>query len=372
MKKIGIVTVYGNTNYGNKFQNYAVQKIFEKLGYEAFTINTEKDQYGKNLKKFLKYLLGILGIKRYKNDKSYLLNRKREIIFKEFSTRYLKIKNYTSKCDLEISSGYDFYSTGSDQVWNDWGLGTANLDFYFLQFTTRNKRLAVSPSFGISKIKPELKESYSKGLSGFNIISCREEQGKKLISELVNTECVVLVDPTMILDRLDWLEITNESSLKPNGKYIFTYFLGEITNDYWDYINRIADNYNLQIVNLMDINNRETYFVGPSQFLSLLNNAELICTDSFHGTVFSILFEKPFVCFDRTGMGKEMDSRIKTILSNFNFENRQYGLLSEADLFTIDFSEAIALLIQERCKFYEYIHKAIDLNDTNGGKMIEE
>lgn len=365
MKDVGIVTLYGNYNYGNKLQNYAMQSIFESFGLSVVTINTEKDEYVGDIKKVLKYILSLAGIKRFENDKAYLLNVKREKIFKNFSSKYLSVKNFGSKNDPEIKNEALFFVTGSDQVWNDWNLPSDNLDFYFLQFVDRNKRIAVSPSFGMDVIKEEYFETYNRGLNGFNNLSCREIHGKEIIQQFTDTPCEVLIDPTMVIDRAHWEKVAEASALKPQKEYLLVYMLGALDDDYKKYISFLKQKYNLDVVNIMDRCVKESYFVNPFQFLYLIKEAKIILTDSFHATVFSIIFEKPFLCFKRKSQGFQMESRIDGLLKQFDLENRKVGLCDIDSVLDIDFSNAKKVLLNEKSKFYDYTKKSLKLNDID-------
>lgn len=362
MKDIGIVTLYGNYNYGNKLQNYAVQTIFEGLGLSVVTINTEKDEYIADTKKMIKYFLSLFGIKRFENDKDFLLNVRREIIFKKFSSKYLKVKKFNSKNDCSIKDECSSFVTGSDQVWNDWNLPSENLNFYFLQFVEKNRRIAISPSFGVSFIKKNYEEIYRQGLNGFNLLSCREIQGKEIIQQYTDTECEVLLDPTMIVDKEHWEKILYPCALKPKNKYLLVYMLGTLDEDYKNYIIDIKERYKLDDVYLMDKRVKESFLIDPCQFLYLIQEAAIVLTDSFHATVFSIIFERPFLCFQRKGLEFAMESRIDGLLKQFNLENRKYGLCDINNLLTVNFLDSKQVLIKEKFKFYNYIRNALRLN----------
>ena len=227
----------------------------------------------------------------YEND---MKNRKEN--FMEFSKTYINETDYiVSKKHIpeNLSDRYDYFITGSDQVWNPDNLhGTS---FFFLTFAEQYKRIAYAPSFGVSEIKPEFIEDYKEWISGMYKLSVREDDGAKIIKKLTGRESPVLVDPTLLLTKEKWLSIAKEASNKPKDKYLLTYFLGGIPTQYKKEIKKTAKENNLEIINLGDIKEKDTYQTGPSEFIDYINNCSVMFTDSFHGTVFSILFEKPFV-----------------------------------------------------------------------------
>lgn len=154
-------------------------------------------------------------------------------------------------------------------------------------------------------------------------LSVREEAGAKIIKDLTGRDAEVLVDPTMMLTREKWLSIAKEAPNKPKGKYLLTYFLGGVPSKYKRQIKNIAERNNLEIINLADIRDKETYITGPSEFIDYINSCSILCTDFFHGTVFSILMEKPFIVFERMGTSSSMFSRINTLLDKFDLNSRK-------------------------------------------------
>jgi len=144
-----------------------------------------------------------------------------------------------------------------------------------------------------------------------------------------------------------------------------TYFLGGIPPKYKKQIKKIAKVNNLEVINLADIRDKETYRTGPSEFIDYINSCSVFCTDSFHGAVFSILFEKPFIVYERMGSTLSMFSRIETLLKKFKLESRKAeNIKSNEDVFNIDFSHVPAILEAERKKSYDFLKEA--LNVKNG------
>ena len=172
-----------------------------------------------------------------------------------------------------------------------------------------------------------------------------------------------MADPTLLLTKEKWLSIAKEASNKPKDKYLLTYFLGGIPTQYKKEIKKTAKENNLEIINLGDIKEKDTYQTGPSEFIDYINNCSVMFTDSFHGTVFSILFEKPFVVFQRKG-GTSMYSRIDTLLNKFKLNSRKVENISwDDDLFSVDFSHVPQILEAERKKSLDYLKDALEIKD---------
>src|SRR5690606_28828615 len=188
-------------------------------------------------------------------------------IFKKFTSDYIKETDYYISDDNipeGLSAKYSYFITGSDQVWNPNYIGDSSI--YFLAFAEKHKRIAFAPSFGVSEIEPEYVEKFKKWLSGMYRLSVREDDGSKIIKDLTGKDAPVLVDPTLLLTKEKWLSIAKEAANKPKGKYLLTYFLGEVSNDYKKQIENIVKKNGLEVINLGDIREKETYETGPSEF----------------------------------------------------------------------------------------------------------
>ena len=211
---------------------------------------------------------------------------------------------------------------GSDQVWNPKFDRLSDVDL--LSFATPEQRISFSASFGISELPENSKEKAKRELEKFKAISVREDRGKEIVEELTERKDVqVLVDPTMLLTSEEWDKVAKKPEQLKTDKYILNYFLGEISEKRKKEIERIAKENNCEIINILD-KNSPFYQTGPSEFLYLEKNAFLICTDSFHSSVFAILYNRPFVVFDREDSNVKMNSRLDTLLKKFKLENRWY------------------------------------------------
>jgi len=195
-------------------------------------------------------------------------------------------------------------------------------------------------------------------------LSVREEAGAKIIKELTGRDAVVLVDPNLMLTKEQWLLISKTAIHKPNKPYLLTYFLGGICPENKEKIYSIARDKNLEVVNLEDLEDEVRYVADPAEFLDYINSSAIVFTDSFHGTVFSILFEKPFVVFDRIDNIQSMSSRIDTLLSKFKLDSRKWeNVKNTDDIFNIDFSHVPEILEFERKKAIDYLKNALEVKD---------
>lgn len=366
MKRVAIVTLNGYHNYGNRLQNYATQEVLKSLGCLAETIIINNQSEKKQLASLANKLNNVSLYKIYFKILTYMnknIITKRTKAFKSFTKQYILEKNYGySQNDLHngIFDSFDYFIAGSDQVWNP--IYINKLPWYFLTFVPQHKRIAYAPSFGIPEIPFEYKKDYKIWLLEMANLSVREETGVKIIKDLTGRDAILLVDPTLMLTKEKWLSIAKESISKPKNKYLLTYFLGDVLRKDRKTINIIAKRNNLQIVNLADIRDRQAYVTGPSEFIDYINSASAFFTDSFHGVIFSILMETPFVVYERISKSVSMYSRIETLLDKFNLRSREAcNIKSSEQVFETDFSHIKPILELERKKSIDYLKEAFNI-----------
>lgn len=370
MKKIATITFHSSYNYGSCLQAYALQEYIKKLHkgeceYKIINLRTDiqKEMYRsvferKGIKNGLKKLL--------------FLNKKNELELKQenferFIQDNLQItQEFNSYEQLkEYNWRFDYYIAGSDQLWN-----TAARDFdwaNYLEFIDNDNKISYAASFGPRNI--ELSEIQSKRISDnlkkFKCISVREEGSQNKVKELIGREAEINVDPTILLNKEEWEELISDKKIY-EGKYIFLYNLKG--KEYTKLAEKISKELKLPIVvshyggRIELINGfKKRYDCGPREFLNLIKNAELVLSSSFHGTVFSILLNKPFFALN----GLE-DLRIATLLKNTKLEGRS---INEDDYkqkckkaFDINFDNVEKILEHERKKTSDYLTKALEIN----------
>ena len=372
MKKIGLITICDYTNYGNRLQNYASQEVLKSLGCIVETIvntNTPPKTSFKNRLNKLKNLSGkeLFGRVKRKlrlssnNDvQQYHLQRVKA--FRKFTDDNIKETRFTisqNNIPTDLADEYDYFVVGSDQVWNPTFRHGSSIDF--LTFAPMHKRIAYASSFGIAALPDQYIENYRRWLSQMKNLSVREEAGAQIIKELTSRDALVLIDPTLMLSKEKWLSVAKPSDHKPKNAYLLTYFLGEVSKENQNKIKQIALDNKLEMVNLGDIKDKVRYTADPGEFIDYVNSATAFLTDSFHGTVFSILLEKPFIIFDRINKKTpSMNSRIETLLSTFKLESRRYdNIKNNSDIFNVNYSHIAPILEFERHKALGYLQNAL-------------
>ena len=331
-KNVGIVTYYGN-NYGGCLQAYAIQQTIEILGFNTKILQVHVQLKGAN-HNCLRAIWRVL-----RDPVSFLLRRKyikedtknnilRNLAFDRFRSEFLKFDNsfVLSVENQKVTEEFDIFVCGSDQIWNPNLYGVHPI--WTLKFApTNSKKVAYAPSIGISCIADEYVDEFRENLKDYDFLSCREQEGANLLSEIVGRKVDVVLDPTLLLSPKKWHQFS--CPVEINHKYIFCYLFGdypyiqEVKQKIKNYLklNVVCLPYNLRELKSDDI---KLYDITPNQFVWLIENAEFVVTDSFHASVFSIKMSTPFVSLKRTSDKdkKNMNSRLYTLLKTVGLEER--------------------------------------------------
>lgn len=386
MKKIGFVSATLN-NYGSLLQTYALQSKVEELGLTPEIIYYKEPIYLiiprlRNLellkvtlkKMILRYVLGL----KHKGLKNNLTKRAKAFNhFKQVNLVHsVTCKN--RKQLVEQAKNYPIVLLGSDQLWHPMNL---EKDFFTLTFVPDGvTKAAYAASFGVSEIPPKMETAYRDYLERFDFISCREKSGAKIVGDLTGKTVPVVCDPSLLMTAEEWIPMLSDK-VKPEGKYIFCYFLGNNPLQR-DYVKALKSKLKCQIVALPHIveyvESDEGYAdvlpynVGPAEFLYLIKNAEFVCTDSFHASVFSLQFHKQFLVFDRfeNGKGNSTTSRIETLLEVVKYPNRlikntekAFSLIDEIK--NIDYTQVDDLLREFRKESMNYLETIFDTSKSH-------
>ena len=356
--KIGIVTIIDYTNYGNRLQNYAVYYVLnKKYGCKVTTLAPHKEKafcdgnyilWGKEVfARHLSRIVPTVAEKRFGNNITRWSN------FSNWSKR-IPTKHYygDEKLSEKLNEKYDLFFAGSDQIWN-YRFAFKEFYNYFLQFADNRKKIAISGSFGVEEIPVEWEKAYIDGLSSFSYISVREDAGQAIVKELLGKDVQVLIDPVMMLSKEEWLNVSKNPRVDCSKPYILKYYLGDELEE--DKIDVWAKKNGYRVYELLNDQIPELYSAGPGEFISLISNAAMVCSDSFHCIAFSIIFSKPFIVYDRRGKDNYMSSRLDTLLKKFGFQNRWKHLLKESEYLSCDYEPVKELLQKEQQKFTDYI-----------------
>lgn len=348
-KKIGCVIAYteGHNNYGTSLQGYAMLKKIQQLGYEVEVI-----QYTKRLSAWqkMKFVVNALRAGEWKNIKHRLTSKQ---ILKKYPAYAASVAERTKAVDAykqkrlmplfheyigydalhKGSLNYDAVVVGSDQVWTPMSLPNKFFNLLFVDDSVR--KVAYASSFGVSEIPSFQRKATGAYLDRFYKIGVREQRGKEIVEELSHQKATVVADPTMLLNREEWEQEIANAYTATNEPYIFCYFLG--TNQ----VARKAANelktktgYKIITIRHMDeyvpgdelFGDEAPYAVDPNDFVRYISGASYVCTDSFHCTVFSILFHRQFMTFYRFAKGSKTgrNSRINSLFNLLELQDRLY------------------------------------------------
>jgi len=383
---IGVCIKYFHENYGGMLQAFATTKLLDKYGIEYELIRYQK-------KKDIKFVLK--SIPRVFNN--VLINDKYEsfqkkLSFKkhpEFATNdkirmnafnEFREKNFSNKLsevyygfnNLKNSSKkYSAVLTGSDQLWSPAGLPT---NFYNLMFVPDNiKKISYASSFGVKYIPWYQKKRTAKFLNRMDYISMRENSGKNIVKELTGKDVPVVLDPVFMFDKNGWEELIPYKE-EYDDEYIFAYFLGN-NSEHRKAVKEFANKKGLKIVTLRHLDqyveedenfgDYAPYDVAPDKFLNLLRGATYVCTDSFHGAVFSIIHKKQFIVFNRYSNNSKhsKNSRIDSLCENLGINNCRYN--GNIELFLnnkIEYKNVEENLNKLKLKSSKYIEEALNVS----------
>ena len=357
--KVGIVTIVDRGNYGNRLQNYALNYTLHFLGFDTVTFNDPIQVPHTVLYWMKQEIKRVLGVRN-----GHILRRHR--CFEKLNNRHLQWQDY------HLASDCDYVVLGSDQIWSpDFWFVREVLDFYFGTFAEPQKRIAYAASIGVDQIPKELEDKYIQELSALKSISVRETQGAQIIQNLTGRSVPVVLDPTMLLTEQAWTALEKKPNYRVKKQFLLTYFLGKLSAERQAFIQNIADKYDLQWIALDsewvdEPQNLAHYMTTPDEFIWLVHHCQLMLTDSFHGSVFSILFDKPFRCFEREENGmEEMGSRMDTLFGKFGIDDWCRGSVKESmdHIFYKDYASVPMVLEQERQFALDYLKDALEIHE---------
>lgn len=362
MDKVGIINFHRAVNYGAVLQAYALSESIKRLGSNPFTIDY-KNQYiektydlkfynSRNIKQIINKIL------------TYYRRKRKTQKFEFFREQYLILEKLTdlyTKENIKYLEQYNSFITGSDQVWN---YNMTQFDkAYFLDFVSDcRKKNSYAASFGFDRVPNEYMDEYKELLSDFNHISVREEQGASIIKSLLNREVEVVLDPTMLLSKDDWVKISQDYRGKRD--YILIYQMAT-SESLLDFAVNLSKETNYEIIYISDALRKRikaTYAAGvsPQDFLGLFKNAKYIVTNSFHGTAFSINFNKPFFV-EMLPPPAKVNSRLENILDIFDLRSRQIINGNNDNIFNeIDYTTVNKKLELERQRSLDYLKRVLE------------
>ena len=370
MKKVGIITFHNSYNCGSMLETYALQYYLRSkdLPVEIVHFSNEGQQnlyrvFEKNtsLKKVIKNFICIFYRKKLFNN-----NNK----YHEFQKKYFPLSKFHEDAKELTDKDYQIVIAGSDQIWN---ITIADFDdAYFLPWVKCAYKVAYAPSFGAKNIMKYAKDykKYQTYLNDFDALSIREYNGQKWIKDLTGKEVEVLIDPTLLLDAKEYDKLL-ASDINIPENYIF-FYCPTFDKEICKYVAKIAKKYHLPVI-AWSAKNYYVHFIkrfhfqlpeyeNPSAYLTLIKNATMVFTTSFHGTIFSALYHKAFWTIKNGGMYGD-DDRVISLLTSIDMMDRliPYQFDDQFDyLQAFDYEKFQRKLTPLRKKAKSYIKKNME------------
>lgn len=360
--KISLITMHAARNYGAVLQTYALQKYLENKGNVVEIINYKrKDQT------FIGYLFNINQNfrKTFFHKLSYVIvtfipKIRTSIIFGKFQERKLHLSGKTILDYKQIKDviSADYYCVGSDQVWNPYA--NNGFDKAFFLSGVKGKKISYASSIGIYEFNNDEQACFLNEINNFSSISVREISSVSLLQKMgIKSTCVL--DPTLLLGRDEWEKFADPIiSSKP---YILVYYFGNAKN-IMKSAERVAKARNLEIRRITvgyerySSDNIIERFITPERFVGLFLNASYVITNSFHGTIFSINFEKQFLGYPTT----ENNARFDSVFQMFDLQERnlrKYSGEEYINLSDVDYARVARVLAEKREESYTYLKRAL-------------
>jgi len=374
--KIGILTQPLHNNYGGILQNYALQKTLKDMGHEVWTI--DRDFYSPGYRKYASIIKKLLlkPINRNAPIRVWPTKKEEEIIRQHIKTFIKnniqtteKITSTKQLIRLHQKYAFDAYIVGSDQVWRP--RYSPCLTNYFLDFveSERNvKKIAYAASFGVDdwEFTEEQTRKCARLTKQFDAISVREDSAVELCKKYLNADAVHLLDPTLLLNKEDYLALINSANTTPSNGDLFVYILDKDEKK-THIANEVAKQKNLTPFELLpkqflietNKNEIEKCIYPPiEQWLRSFLDAKFIITDSFHGTIFSIIFEKPFITIANEKRGL---TRFISLLSLLDLNERLvYPINNVENLTSIKWNKINNILNIEKSKSYRFFNEVLN------------
>ena len=356
MKKIGVITWHKGPNYGSALQSYALQQVITSLGYESYLIefqgstNGIKTIFNQKTKKILCFFSKGFRIKYFYNQNKFVRDHNRLTSF-----------CYDEKSLKKATEFLDTIVCGSDQIW------APNLydERYMASYANKNQRtVSYAASIGLNEIPQCLVEKYKKHLTSFYAVGVREEKGRELLHDICGISSQVVLDPTLLLDASEYRKLVKE--VKQISKpYIFCYFL-KTDNQYKETVMNFAKERDLQIVGISFKKSDGEWMLNfdgqaADGFLWFIDNAEYIFTDSYHCTIFSLLFHKKFFTLQRFQKDELLcqNSRLIQLDTYFGIKSRFVSNGSVVNDYDIDYNYIDARLNDLRSYSISFLSNAL-------------
>lgn len=365
--KVGIVTFHFVNNFGGALQAYALKSACESLGTQAHLVDYRQW--------FIRFTDMVRMFPITKNPKVVIsglrtmgkrIGRRRR--FADFRREYLAPGQtyYYSRAIEKDPPGYDKYICGSDQIWNSFitcGLSRA----YFLTFEPdRSNKFAYAPSFGSSEVSVKVFKRMAEYISALGAVSVREKEGVDIVEKMTGERPPQLIDPSFLVPSKEWCDLADKSGYKPPFEHYILVYIMQKDDNVYEYARRLKEKYDIPVIEIGRYGYRAHFVdkcivdLGPLEFVSLFRNATHVCTNSYHGIIFSIIFEKKLCIIPC----KRFTSRIDSLLELVGISLPED--LGNLDLDVVyDREDARNMIKEHRMEAFDYLRRNLGLDVDN-------
>lgn len=367
MKKVAILTLRLNNNYGGLLQAYALNSYIRQLGYDAYTLDLKEEITTPSLKRRI-LTFGWRFIKRLRGDNSvyYIDIQKQKRVFntrgkaqESFIKKYIPTVSTTLpiKEDFHQQYCFDAYVVGSDQVWRN--AFVSDIKSYFLNSVPNHTiKISYAASFGIDQfdVDKNTKAECAVLLNKFNAISVREKEAVSICKEMTTIDTEWLIDPTLLINKEQYENLLVDYKSHNKNNILLVYIL-DMSRQNQDMVNLLASKLRFTPVFVGKLNKDE--FPSVESWLSGFRDADFVITDSFHGSVFSLIFNKPFLSIANHDRGL---SRFSSLLDMFSLTDRLISNIADIEQYSkeelmssIDFDLVNNIISQEQEKSEQFL-----------------
>lgn len=374
--RIGVITFFDNGNYGSELQALAMQGFCESRGHEVTFLRIYP---GNKYIRFINRVVNkIIVWYKCKTDKEFLkvhedlrsnVGRQANISPElrnhiQASVTRLIHSGHISAFRMRHFPPYDCYICGSDQVWS--ALIQPVWTYNFLKGVPADRKIAYAPSVGVNDMPEYYLRTIAPLVKDFKYLSVREHNVADVFEKRFGVKPLVAIDPTILVGRDYWINLLQKENIKKeNSPYVFCYFLGEISDEQVVFLNRFADGRKIIILpyekHAEKLRNGQYVLADHLEFVNYIRYADYVFTDSFHATVFSILFHRDFAVFQRSHVGvTKQTSRIESLLSLVHLEDHLVNNPNTVDTFGVTNYKKVDEIIEEECqKSMEFLDNAL-------------
>ena len=364
--KAGLITFHFAHHYGAQLQAYATMRAVEKLGVECEIIDYRLPHTTRTNRLFKDGHSVRAAVSNAHTALHYSSFKSRCDRFEAFVAEEMKLspRRYTTLAELkEDPPEYDVYLAGSDQIWNPLIFENKRFDPAFLLSFAEGRKIAYAPSFGLPRLPEGMEEELKGFLKDYSALSVREKRGKDILRAVTDLPVYDVLDPTLLLTGEEWGELARPVE---QGSYILCYLIGDMSV-MAPTVRRLAEETGLPVVQLAGSRKKVldkakmVYSAGPREFLGLFRDAAYVCTDSFHGTVFSVQFQKPFFTTVSPKERRDLSAaRGYNLLNTLGLTHRIVGQTNTAPLTEpVDYARALPRLEEARADSLAYLEAAL-------------